>query len=276
MARRMIRAAFFDVDGTISPFNTRSMTDVTLEALYALQRKGVKVIVASGRPWYAIDNVRDFPFDAWISCNGGIATCNPVTPDGSLPLSERQGELVVDRPLDRETVRQLCHVVTRQRIPSFMFARSGSYINFLDDSARAIQQMIGIAVPPESDLERLAEEESVYEVTTYMTLEQEAELLHPLLRDVEYIRWHPAFTDVNPRGVSKAYAVEKVLDWYGFGREEAIAFGDGGNDIPMLDCCGTGVAMGNATDEVKAHASFVTLDVDNDGVAYALRELGVL
>lgn len=49
--------------------------------------------------------------------------------------------------------------------------------------------------------------------------------------------------------------------------------GDGGNDITMLRHAGVGVAMGNASDEVKAHADYITDDVDNDGVAKLLQKL---
>ncbi|WP_324608429.1 HAD family hydrolase [Collinsella ihumii] len=58
--------------------------------------------------------------------------------------------------------------------------------------------------------------------------------------------------------------------------EECVAFGDGGNDISMFRCVGTSVAMGNASDEVKAAASHVTPHVDEDGIARACRDLGLI
>ena len=55
----------------------------------------------------------------------------------------------------------------------------------------------------------------------------------------------------------KGNAVNAVLNYYGLSKDEAIAFGDGRNDIEMLEAVGTGVAMGNAIDEVKARAEDV-------------------
>ena len=61
-----------------------------------------------------------------------------------------------------------------------------------------------------------------------------------------------------------------------FRSEDAVAFGDGENDIPMLRVCGTGVAMGNASQTVKDAADYVTTDVRDHGVVHALRHLGLL
>ena len=66
----------------------------------------------------------------------------------------------------------------------------------------------------------------------------------------------------------KGNAVNAVLDYYGFSKEEAIAFGDGENDVEMLEAVGTGVAMGNAGDEVKARAAAICRPVEEDGVYY--------
>ena len=58
----------------------------------------------------------------------------------------------------------------------------------------------------------------------------------------------------------------------GISIEETISFGDGGNDIPMIEAAGLGIAMGNASDDVKAAADYITASVDDDGFAAALRK----
>lgn len=67
-----------------------------------------------------------------------------------------------------------------------------------------------------------------------------------------------------------------MADYLGFDISETMAFGDGGNDRPMLCAAGIGVAMGNAVDEVKAHADYVTSTVDEDGVWNALRHFDII
>ena len=82
--------------------------------------------------------------------------------------------------------------------------------------------------------------------------------------------------DVIPKGVDKAKGIAAVAAHFGFGMDECMAFGDGGNDIEMLKYAGTGIAMGNASDNVKASADHVTGSVDEDGIGMALHHFGVL
>jgi hydroxymethylpyrimidine pyrophosphatase-like HAD family hydrolase len=70
--------------------------------------------------------------------------------------------------------------------------------------------------------------------------------------------------------------VEKMLAYYGIHRSQAIAFGDGGNDIEMLQTVGCGVAMGNASDKVKASADDVCGTVSEDGVYHYCVEYGLI
>lgn len=78
--------------------------------------------------------------------------------------------------------------------------------------------------------------------------------------------WWDKAADIIPLNSGKGNAVAAVLRHYGFSKDEAIAFGDGHNDIEMLEAVGMGVAMGNAKDEVKAKADFVCQSVENDGI----------
>ena len=82
--------------------------------------------------------------------------------------------------------------------------------------------------------------------------------------------------DINMRGNNKQHGIDLVAAHYGIALRDTVAFGDGGNDISMLRHAGTGVAMGNASDAVKQSADYVTDDIDNDGIAKALKHLGLL
>jgi Cof subfamily protein (haloacid dehalogenase superfamily) len=92
----------------------------------------------------------------------------------------------------------------------------------------------------------------------------------------ESTRWTSLFTDVVPMGISKRVGIDKMLEHFQIGLDECMAFGDGGNDIQMLSHVGIGIAMGNASDEVKKYADYITDSVDEDGVFKALKHFNVI
>ena len=83
------------------------------------------------------------------------------------------------------------------------------------------------------------------------------------------------FGDIGPSGITKAHAVDALLEHLQADRADTIAFGDASVDIPMFQACAVGVAMGNASDDLKALATLVTGDVEADGLADAFRDLGL-
>ena len=89
-------------------------------------------------------------------------------------------------------------------------------------------------------------------------------------------RWSRFGIDVLPGSGDKVAGIRKYLALQGISREETIAFGDGENDIGMLRYAGIGVALGNAGEEVKAAALYVTADIDDDGIWKALEHFHIL
>ena len=94
--------------------------------------------------------------------------------------------------------------------------------------------------------------------------------------DIKWARWSEYFIDVMPAHGGKEQGVAKMLECLGIKPEQAIAFGDGGNDIGMLEYVGHGVAMGNAVDELKAIAQSVTEDCDEGGIYNECLRLGLI
>ncbi|WP_373293026.1 HAD family hydrolase [Actinoplanes campanulatus] len=82
--------------------------------------------------------------------------------------------------------------------------------------------------------------------------------------------------DVNPLGVDKATGIRRGLAVLGRTPQEAVAFGDMPNDLPMFACCGRSVAMGNGHPSVRAAATFTTRTAADDGFAHGLALLGLI
>ena len=93
---------------------------------------------------------------------------------------------------------------------------------------------------------------------------------------VEHTRWTDRFCDVIPAGGGKPAGIAAACARWGLAPEECAAFGDGGNDVPMFGCVGTSVAMGNASENVKAAATMVTSDIDDGGLLLACQRLGLV
>jgi Cof subfamily protein (haloacid dehalogenase superfamily) len=85
--------------------------------------------------------------------------------------------------------------------------------------------------------------------------------------------FHSLWYDVIAKGVSKAVGMEHLLKHFNKTWEDVIAFGDSMNDYEIMSHAGFSVAMGNASEKLKKIADFITKDIDDDGIAYALRNI---
>lgn len=81
---------------------------------------------------------------------------------------------------------------------------------------------------------------------------------------------------LSTKEATKSAAIKKVLDYHNICESEAIAFGDGRNDIDMLEYVGLGIAMGNGEEQLKQKADFVTKKASEGGIYYALKEFGII
>lgn len=257
----MIKAVFFDIDGTLVPFGQEAVDLSVLEALDRVRAKGVKVFISSGRPIYFIKNLRDYSFDGYVCCNGGVVFVD--------------GQVVFSKPMDPDDVRSVVEVSEAGGVGCYAFAAESRMLNFRSELSDSLGECLHIGEPPVGDLFEFIRR-PVYQFTVYATEQMEREMYAPAVKHSIFPRWHPRFMDVTPDDVSKADGIARVAGLFGWNMDELMAFGDGGNDIPMLQAVGTGVAMGNAEASVKEYAAYVTADVRDGGIVKALRHFGLV
>src|SRR5699024_10629828 len=114
----------------------------------------------------------------------------------------------------------------------------------------------------------------IYQALLFCEQDDEAFLSqHP---ELNFIRWHDLSCDVLPGGGSKAVGINKIMKASGLSKEHSFAFGDGFNDIEMLQEAGTGIAMGNAVEPLKQVADHMTAKVEEDGIFKALQYFELL
>ena len=112
-------------------------------------------------------------------------------------------------------------------------------------------------------------------MTPFITEEEEKEV-RPYIPTCEVGRWYHAFADVTAKGVTKQKGIDEIIRFFGIELEDTMAFGDGGNDISMLRHAAIGVAMGQAKEDVKAAADYITTPVDEDGISNAMKHFGII
>lgn len=258
----MIKAIFFDIDGTLVSFRTHCIPASTIEALKELRRKNIKLFIATGRPKAIINNLGDLEFDAFITVNGSYCFT-------------AKDETIHKSCIPQEDIERLISFHRIQPIPFVFVYDNQMFITEIDENVQKISDLIEIPHPRLAPIEE-ARGKEILQMMGYFTADRDTELFGRVLLHCEPMRWHPLFADIIAGGNSKSKGIDHVLRYYGIDLKDTMAFGDGGNDIPMLKHVATGIAMGNAETQVKAVANYITTSVDEDGIANALKHFGLI
>jgi Cof subfamily protein (haloacid dehalogenase superfamily) len=260
--KSMIKAVFFDIDGTLVSFKTHEVPQSTIEALDLLRKKGIKVFIATGRHYTSINNLGDLKFDGYVTLNGGycFAGEDKVIYKHSIP--------------DRDIEALIRYMETEESFPCAFVQEKEIFMNYKDETVEEIFNMLNFPEPPNRPMDEIRGK-TAYQLVSFFTAEQEKKIM-TILSNCESTRWNPLFTDVVPAGSSKRVGIDKMLEYFRIPLNECMAFGDGGNDVAMLQHAGIGVAMGNAEDDVKQYADYITDSVDEDGIFKALKHLNII
>ncbi len=252
-----ISILFFDVDGTlISKVHPRMGAEL-VAALRKLRQQGILLCIATGRHMQELRGLgltEDFPFDAYITMNGNLCYCGRDT--------------LLANPIHKADVLRCTEYVSKNQLPCLFLEEQQGYISRIDDAVRIAHESIHTPLPKIEDISR-AVTHPVYQIIPYGTPEQISGLLAVMPNCVS-TRWHPMAVDIVPVGSGKHLGVEAVLAHYKIAPENAMAFGDGENDIGMLGSVGHPVVMGNAEPLLWRYGEFVTKSVDENGVLHAL------
>ncbi|MDR2120190.1 MAG: Cof-type HAD-IIB family hydrolase [Tannerella sp.] len=256
-----VKAIFFDVDGTLVSFRTHRVPASAAKALAGLRAAGVRIFIATGRMLPMLSVLDGIPFDGYITCNGVYCT------DGA-------GVRIYAAPVPQTDLEALAAYLEGDPFPVAFMSETEITINCVNDRVLEASALVGIQ-PPAVRAVRDTIGRPVYQICMYADDDKVRRLMDGRMRHCSYSRWTPYFVDVNVAGNSKRTGIDRMLAHCGIRLEETMAFGDGGNDITMLQHVATGIAMGNAEDRVKDAAAWVTSSVDDDGISRALAHFGL-
>lgn len=262
VAGRKVKAIFFDIDGTLVPIGQKEMSSEVYSVLEDLQRRGIKLFISSGRGRSFIKNIRNFPFDGFITMNGALLTVGE--------------EVVFKCSIGKDYAKEIARTCQENTLPCVAFLSDRVGINLQSDRTAFVNHLINVGPFPLVDIEETVSANDIYQFTLYLSEEEVNSYFGDGFPGTSWPRWHPAIVDVTPEGISKGTTLEAAARHLGIGIEQTMAFGDAGNDISMIKSAGIGIAMGNSTKEVKDAADYVTLNDTDGGIAAALSYFGLI
>lgn len=256
----MIKAAFFDLDGTLVSFKTHQVSEGTIRAFDRMHALGIRTFLSTGRPICVVPQL-PLSFDGHVTMNGGYCFVGD--------------KVLFKNPIPLDESNQWIRYAEQHNICTLIFTEHDMFVNPVKSAAAdAVAREVNFPIPPVRTTQELLGMECYQAIAVMERHEDQA--VAQMLPHCRLPRWHDHFTDVINVNNSKAVGIQSILDHFGLTPAECIAFGDGENDLEMLQYCGIGVAMGNSRDAVKAHADYVTTTVDDEGVLNALQSLSII
>ena len=257
----MIKAVFFDVDGTLVSHKSKSVPKSAKEAIERLREKGVKVLLSTGRH---IHQLKDMPtngieFDGYVILNGQIGL-------------DKNKKLIFSNPFGKEDVEGLLGIFDKKEYPFVLVNADGHYMNFVNESVETAMEGVSTPVPPIREYQG----EDLYQATVFILPKEDEEFSKKLPKGCKMARWGNHGADIIAAEGGKAFGMKFFGDVLGILPEEMMAFGDAQNDMDMIAYAGLGIAMGNGEECLKEIADYITTDVDDDGVWNALQKFGML
>lgn len=277
-----IRVILLDIDGTLTN-SQKVITHKTREALLHAQNHGCTLVLASGRPtpglgYLAKELEMDRHHGILVSFNGARVSdfqTGQVFFDQSMTVEDGQAVLrhMEKFPELRPMIAKDNYMYV-QDVYSGIIQYKGSPKNIMEYEARMnhmklceVDNLADFAAFPLNKILTAASPE-------YLQAHYE-EMRAPFRDKLSCMFTADFYYEFTAQNINKATALRTALLPLGYRQEEMIAFGDAENDAPMLQFAGTGVAMENATDALKAIADEVTLSNDEDGIAHTLKLHGL-
>lgn len=246
----------FDIDGTLVTDEQLVLSE-TKEAIAALKQAGHMVMIATGR---------SLPSAKLVLDDTGIEHC--ILSNGAVAFSE--GDQIYGNALDKEALEEFIAISDENNVDIVFNGLKETKMRNQEfkPETKIAMESFGENLPEvEKDFHQ---REDIYQVVAVVKKDEMA-IYGEKFPKFRFVRWHEFGVDVLPKNGSKAETLKIVADKYGFDQADIMAFGDGNNDIEMINYAGTGVVMGNAQPHLKEIADFITLSNNDGGICHALK-----
>lgn len=249
---------FFDIDSTTYIHRIHDNPESTKLAFKKLREKGYKLYICTSRSY---EEMRELP-KHFLDAMDGIACLG-----GAHLILDGKHEMIT---MDHEEVKNVLNYLDEKGIVyRYCTSEGHGYLNKFDQDKCDLFYRLYQMVPPIKKYEN----EKITHILYYINSDEDKKNTNEILKNSSVVRLNVA-SEATAKGISKASAIEHITKHYGYTLDNCVAFGDGRNDISMLEAAGIGIAMGNAHDDVKAIADYVTNAIDEDGLYNACVHFG--
>lgn len=256
----MKKVLFFDIDGTLYDSN-KKLPPKAKEAIFAARQNGHEVFIATGRAPFMIEEVlRELEIDSYICFNGQYIV--------------HKGEVVSHTEIDPYELQSVSDFAKQQNHP-MVYMNAEKMMASMTYHPHVEESISSLKLPHPPYEEGFYKAQTIYQALVFCSIEEE-QIYHEHFPQLKFVRWHRVSVDILPKGASKGRAIQLLCKKLNLSIEDTVAFGDGLNDIEMLETAGYGVCMGNGHDEALKRAKHVTTHVDEDGLVNAMRYLKLI
>lgn len=255
-----IKIVFFDIDGTLLNYKHTQPSEKTLQALKMLKAKGTKLCIATGRAPFSLPHFDGIEFDAFLTYNGSFCFDESGT--------------IFDSPIPQEDVKTIIRNAEALGRPVAAASRTDLAANGRDQDLEDYYSFAHQELIVSEDFEAFCRE-GIYQIMLGCR-ESDYPAILKGADGAKITAWWDRAADIIPARGGKGMGISSVLAHYHLDKSEAMAFGDGNNDIEMLEAVGTGVAMGNASPQLKEIAADICGHVAEDGIYHYCIEHGLI
>lgn len=277
----MGKIIFLDVDGTLVDYENR-LPESAVKAIRGARENGHRVYICTGRSKAEVyQELWDIGLDGMIGGNGSYV--------------EDHETVILHQLITLEQCKRIVDWLHSRKLEFYLESNNGLFASekFAEKAQPSIREYSRRKGKDNADGYTVADvfPDMIYGGQLYRNdLNKVSYLLDSYqdyldtkeqFPDMENGTWGGAgetalFGDLGVKGISKGKAISSLLDYLGARQEDTIAFGDAKIDIPMLEYCYTGIAMGNGGPEIKAMADYVTESVEEDGLYHAFVRYGLI
>ncbi|MFV0344257.1 MAG: Cof-type HAD-IIB family hydrolase [Anaerocolumna sp.] len=262
MSRKIM---FFDIDGTILTQDTHEIPESTIIAIKEARSKGHLTFINTGRTYFNVEkDIRDIGFDGYV-CGCGTYV-------------KAEGNVITNVTIDLEECHRIIQLLRKYQIDAVLEGLHDVYF----DTFLYTKEMTNIKDHFKAKgygIDKNWDSNDIVYDKLFTKLSDESKLegfILELGKGYDYVDRGKGFGEITPKGYTKASGIKRLLEHYNLSKEDAYVFGDSSNDLTMFEYVPNSIAMGESDACIYEKAAFITKDIKEDGIYYAMKHFAII